>query len=257
MVLNEDMLTDKDIDALFRSSPGGVIITSTIGEHAYTYKIIDMCKAQKIPLVVYGNHPAVSECDRVYTDHMRGSKEITEWLISKGCRKILPFFPLQPSKNWEKMRIQGYTEAMTAAGLEVRECAWHGIKDVPETPLDAEFNIGRALAFEKLSELQENNGFDAIMCQTDHFAKIVISALRQLGFIPNKDVLVAGYDNVMPDLTYDPFESEYSIVTIDKRNDKIANEMAKLLVERISGDLPDEPQCRTNSHELVVRDQSV
>lgn len=255
MVLNNDMLTGRDIDTLFVSRPGGIIITTTIGEHPFARKAVQLCKKRGIPMVVYGNHPDVQDCDRVFTDHKLGAKQITEWLIAQGCRRIIPFFPLPPEVSWEKRRLEGYAEAMREAGLKVLPCASHGVKDIPGIALDQEFKIARALATAKLLELKSKGGFDAIVCQTDHFAKIVISALRDLGCKPNRDVLVAGYDNIAPDTAYDPFEKESAIVTIDKHNEQTASDMAELLIARMSGALPDAPQCRTHPHELVVREQ--
>lgn len=43
-------------------------------------------------------------------------------------------------------------------------------------------------------------------------------------------------------------------MTIDKHNEKTAAELAALLVARIEGKLPPEPQSRTHDQELIVRE---
>jgi hypothetical protein len=66
-------------------------------------------------------------------------------------------------------------------------------------------------------------------------------------------VLVAGYDNIVPDIAYEPFESGDAVVSIDKHNENTAMLMADLMLERMAGKLPPGAVCRVNPAELIVR----
>ena len=254
MVLSHDALTGRGLETIVASRPAGFVITSTIGEHTLARKAVELCVRNGIPTVVYGDGPELRGLDRVHVDHRAGSRELTEWLISRGRRAIVPFFPTQPDTLWARERLAGYAEAMKAAGLEPRPFVSFDAPDLGDaTPAEEQFRIFRALALAKLVELREAGPLDALLCISDHWAKVAISALKAMGVDPGRDVLVAGYDNGDPDPVYDPFEPGKATVTIDKHNELTAAEMADLLVARMEGRLPSAPQCRTHAHELVAR----
>ena len=117
--------------------------------------------------------------------------------------------------------------------------------------------INRAMAVAKITELGGVKAFDAVLCVTDHHAKVVISALRLLGakIGGSGGILVAGYDNIVPDIAYAPFEADDAVVSIDKHNESTAVMMADLMLERMSGKLGAAPECRVNPSELIIREE--
>ena len=114
------------------------------------------------------------------------------------------------------------------------------------------FSIFRALAMSKIVELRGKGGVDALLCLSDEWVPPVIAAIRDLGLEPNRDILVAGYDNVTRGADLGAFESVRPIVTIDKHNERVAADLAALLLARMDGKLPPEAQARTHDQELVV-----
>ena len=253
MLLNGDSLAESDVDGLFRTPPAGMIITNAISGDPLAMRALEHCREAAVPVVVYGNAPALAGFDRVYTDHRAGGRAVTEWLLSQGRRRIVPLLPQEPSTHWARERMEGYAEAMRAAGLSPAPIAVYGDNGVDEMPSAEKFRVYRALALSTLLDLRAHGDFDAIVCLTDHWARPVIAALRALGLDPFRDVLVSGYDNIDRDEDFDDYETEGPVVTIDKHNEKTAEEMADLLVARMEGRLPPEPQVRTHAHELVVR----
>lgn len=253
MVLSHDSLTGRDVEELFVSRPAGLIVTSTIGEHTLARKALEICGRIGMPVVVYGDAPELRAFDRVHVDHRAGSREITEWLLARGRRAIVPFFPRRTLAGWAQNRLLGYANAMRAAGLRPRPCVSFDAPDLGASGPEEQFRVCRALAIAKLLELRSRSKFDALLCISDHWAKVAISALKGIGLAPGRDVLVAGYDNGDPDPEFDPFEPDRAVVTIDKHNERTADEMAELLIARMEGRLPARPQCRTHAHELVVR----
>ena len=254
MVLSHDALTGRDVEELFVSRPAGLIVTSTIGEHILARRALEICRRIGMPVVVYGDAPELRAFDRVHVDHRAGSRQITEWLLARGRRAIVPFFPRRALTGWAQNRLLGYANAMRAANLSPRPCVSFDAPEFGSSGTEEQFRVCRALAIAKLLDLRRATKFDALLCISDHWAKVAISALKCIGLAPGRDVLVAGYDNGDPDPEFDPFEPDRAVVTIDKHNERTADEMAELLIARMEGRLPPRPQCRTHAHELVVRE---
>ncbi|MGN0843685.1 MAG: GntR family transcriptional regulator [Kiritimatiellia bacterium] len=252
MVVNNETLAGRDLEKLFMGCPSGVILTTTISENPTATRALEICHRKKIPVVVYGNNPMLRTCDRVHADHKEGARMLTRWLLAHGCRRIVPFFPNDTQVYWAKRRYEGYAESMADAGEKPFPCISYKCVDVDFLPPEQEFQVYRGLVLSKLIPLVRE-GVDALMCLTDHTARIVISALRILGFEPNRDILVTGYDNIPDDPKYEPLEAEGPIVTIDKHNERTAAELAHLLLDRLAGRLPPEPQRRTHVQELIAR----
>lgn len=255
-ILNGDVLAEPDLDALFRAPPAGMVVTGAINEQPAAIAALSRCRKAGLPVVVYGNAPELRSFDRAYVDHRAGEREITEWLLARGCRRIVPLFPSEPSKFWERERIEGYAEAMRAAGLEPAPCMAMGDEELKRDSVGRRrFRFFKALAVDAIIQLRRKGGVDALLCISDEWALVAIAAIRDLGLEPNRDILVAGYDNYTRGGQFEGFEAGRPIVTMDKRSDRTAADLAALLVARMDGALPPEPQVRTHRQELVVGDE--
>ena len=251
--LNGEILSDADIDAFFRSPPAGMVVTSAGTDRPIALHALECCRAARIPVVVYGNAPELRAFDRIYTDHRAGEREITDWLLARGCRRIVPFFPHPPAAFWMRERLEGYAEAMRAAGLEPHPCVALGDMELRvHAQGERRFRIFRALALSQLVELRSGKGVDAVLCLHDEWVPPVIAAIRDLGLEPNRDILVAGYDNIVRHNDLGDFEKTGPAVTMDKHYEKTAAELAALLLARMDGSLPPEPQAHASEQELVV-----
>ncbi len=271
-VLNAESLDEAGIDALFRAPPSAMLITATVNGNAVAMRALKHCSDCGVPVVVYGNSADLRGFDRVYSDHRAGSRALTEWLLAHGRKRIVPFFPYLKDRYWEQERLDGYADAMRAAGLKPAPCVPFAFDDVNRLPLPKRFKVLKSMAIAKLLELgcgraatdnagcrMQNaecgncNGPDALLCLTDNFARVAIAAMRELGLEPHRDILVAGYDNIAPGAELGAFEAEVPDVTIDKHNERTAAEMAALLAARLAGELPPEPQCHQHAFELIER----
>ncbi len=255
-ILNNDILGESDVDALFRAPPAGMAVTSSVLSRPLAMLALQRCREAGVPAVVYGNAPQLRSFDRVYTDHRAGARMLTEWLIARGCRRIVPLFPFPPTTYyWCSERAEGYAEAMRATGLEPLPSAVLFDMALDEnTDGGRRFRLFRALAVAKLVELRRDGGVDALLCTNDEWAQPVLAAIRDLGLVPNRDILIAGYDNMARNSGYDAFEPGRPAVTVDKHNERSVEDIVSLLIARMKGSLPPEPQARIHAHELVVLD---
>lgn len=251
-ILNSEAMTAACVDAIFRTPPAAMLITSTVAGNPLAMQSLERCRAAGVPVVVHGNAPDLRSFDRVYTDHRATGRALTEWLLARGRKRIVPFFPYIPDTFWARERLAGYADAMRAAGLKPFDCAVFGT-ELPDDTLPAErFRVRRALAVAKILELRKG-GVDALLCLSDNWARVAIAAMRDLGLTPHGDILVTGHDNIDPGAEFGEFEADGPDATIDKHNETKAEAMAALLAARLAGELPDGPQCREHAFELVER----
>ena len=247
-------------------APGGVGAalspppSCAVSMHAMTrdpraVRALDICRESGIPAVVYGNAPELRLFDRVYSDHRAGSRDLTRWLLARGRKRIVPFFPFAPTRHWEDERLAGYAEAMREAGIAESPCATFGSPVVGDAQNAETFRVDVALAAAALAKMRRDGGGkwpDALLCLNDDWAKPAIAAIRSLGLAPGSDIVVAGYDNMTQASGFAPFEDGIPSVTIDKHDEKAAETIASLVATRLDGSLPPEPQTRAIPHELVV-----
>ena len=232
-----------------------MVVTGAVNGQPASLSALSRCRAAGVPAVVYGNAPELRAFDRAYVDHRAGEREIAKWLLARGRRRIVPLFPTEPSKFWELERIEGYAEAMREAGLEPLPCAAMGDERLKRDSVGSRrFRFFKALAMETIARLRRDCGLDAVLCVSDEWALVAMAAIRELGLVPNKDVAVAGYDNYTRGGQFEGMVEGRPAVTMDKRSDRTAADLAALLTARMAGKLPREPQVRTHKQQLVVNE---
>lgn len=245
------------LDAIFEARPGGMVVTNSVSGDPLAMEALRRCREAGIPAVAYGNAPELRAFDRAYSDHRAGSRDLTRWLIAHGRKRIVPFFPFAPTRFWERERIAGYEEAMREAGLEPVAISIFGSKAIDVGNKTEVSRIQTALAMATLQSLRRDSAFpDAILCLNDDWANPALAAIHDLGLVPNQDIMVAGYDNIVrnngPDSNF-PFRP---VVTVDKHNERSAEDLAALVIARMDGNLPPETQARIHEHEIIVLDPS-
>ena len=252
VTLNPELVDEETVDLLAQNCPQGMIV----GEAAtYSPKIIAMLKAlreARLPVVVYGDSSELAELDRVTSDHEAGAYALTNLLLSRGCRNNVLLLT-KPNKGlyWAEERIRGYERAMREAGLDPREVVYlPSVKGEPDRKDEFEENVRLLGGY--LLEHVGSNPADGLLCVSDCFAFPIAAACRRAGRIPNRDVLIAGYDNYWHERKERLFETAVPCATADKLNYVIGQEMVKLLMERISGKLPDAPQRRVVEPKIIV-----
>jgi LacI family transcriptional regulator len=194
-------------------------------------------RGKEIPLAVLGNHVSGKWQDElfdvVWFDDIQGTYEATRYLLSLGHRHI--WFAGNCRLSWAARRYQGYTRAMTEAGLHPQ---------LSELDSDDYFELGY---LSTKSIMSRGNLLTAIVAGSDEIAQGAYSALRDCGLEIPRDVSVAGFDDIGAALLHPP------LTTVSGFPDRVGNQLAQILLERIAHpDLP--PQHRIIPTRLVKRE---
>lgn len=174
-------------DVLTESNrPSGVILTGT-----HSASILTALAESKIPFSLVGNNIAgewqPEQYDCVFTDDVRGSAEITRYLIAQGHRKI--WYIGNQRLPWFARCGRGYREAMMEADLEPR-FSEIGFED-------------RELGYLAVkSLLAQGEQPTALFVGTDQAASGVYQALQELGIRIPDDISVAGFNDTIGEVLH-------------------------------------------------------
>ncbi len=245
-------LTAEQIRAVVSSYPKGIIVTDIAADQFGD--LYEPAMAAGIPLVVMGEeHP---ECDSAAPDHFAGARELVHWLAAQGHERVV-WSSVSPvdSCRWMASRFAGFRQGLEDAGLELLE------------PIIAAAPIGRSSEkkwWENAARMY--SGFlyeaiagddpaDAIVALNDVDFFFIAYACRMFGKVPNEDVAIVGYDNCWESAFERAWEPAVPLATYDKENFKVGEALVDLLLARLNGELPPEPQHVAVPGRLVIPDQ--
>jgi len=208
-----------------------------------------------LPVVIHSGDAVFEMIDRVASDHEEGAYAVARWLAAQGRRRILRFWPAKDDW-WIKAHDLGYERAIAEAGLAslpplIVPCI---IERQPDDRENFEIRYRQIVGF-FLEYLTGPTPVDAVMVANDGYAFLVAAACRMLGKVPNRDVLLAGYDNMWQEMTEREWEPATPVVSVDKENHRIGEELVRLVLDRVNGKLPPERQYRKVAQQLVVTEQ--
>ena len=193
-----------------------------------------------------GNPPLVSGCEFtgvsgvpfVGVDDREAAKDAVGHLLDYGHRRIAVITGDMDSAS-SRFRLQGFHEAMAAAGLEVNEnWVMHG----HYLPADGE------AAARKL--IMQKDRPSAIFCFSDEMAMGCMHALNEQGFSVPGDMSVIGFDGI-------PFARYASppLTTIAQPTEAIGAACANTLFDLIEDKKPASMKTYL-PHELIVREST-
>jgi DNA-binding LacI/PurR family transcriptional regulator len=258
LILQLDRMSPERVERLIADRPAGVVLFQHFASMPATRALAEKFRAAHIPFVVHSDDTSLKGFDYVCSDHDDGAYRLTNYMIGRGCRRILRCW-LVPTDipldaPWLTAKTRASERALREAGVEVLPLieARCGMSE-PNLPPKASFEHGvRVAAGYLMDYLQQGKTIDAIMGPSDYEAMCMASACRKFGLTPGKDILISGYDNCWADVPARAFEPVPPAATMDKKNAEIGAELIHLLTERINGTLPLEPQGRVILPNLVV-----
>jgi DNA-binding LacI/PurR family transcriptional regulator len=249
----EEQLEDRGIEQLASSPPRGLVVVHSMGNLRTREALLRALNIGEIPIVVWSDEHGWPGCDVVLSDHHGGSRSLAEWLIEHGCRRLLRVRPAGfGERDWDRRRDAGFEEAVLRAGLPLLPPL-----DVPglDDDVAAHANFLRnahLLAGYLFRALSGPEPPDAILAVSDTYVPQTAAACSILGKDPARDVTLAGYDNCWPDCPGRQWDTTAPRVTVDKDDRRIGATLAGLLLERIEGGLPAEPQRRVVGQSVVL-----
>lgn len=255
--LHSGRLTEEQIRRLCADRPRGVIALNAAVRSPMGRKALGILRENAISTVVYGDSADIPGSDSVISDHEQGSFEATRWLFQRGCRRILPLWQLETEDfdlrpDWLERRRAGYRRAVREAGTEPLDpLVYRQLTIWPVNTAERFEQHARLAAGYLVEYVRGKKPLDGLLAVSDEVAFYAAAALRRLGLEPGKDILIAGYDNCWRDDPLRAYESAGPLVTVDKRNDAIGAELARVLAERLHGDPGEAPKARRVAPELV------
>jgi LacI family transcriptional regulator/LacI family purine nucleotide synthesis repressor len=206
-------VTDKDALPKFviNKRVDGVFI---LGSAFYNQLIIKL-KKEKIIFVVVGRH--VSEADSVSPDFIKAAYISTEYLITKGHKKIL-FINCPTLFSSNQDRLTGINQAVSEYGYSMN----------PKWIINTQHNTGKG-AYEVIKYCWENGVRpDGIFMANDTLALGVMRFLYEQHVRVPEDVSIIGYeDSILAGYAVPP------LTTINISKPKMGEQAAQLMLERI------------------------
>ncbi len=197
----------------------------------------------QVPTVLLGERVYDGPYDHVVIDNVAAARLATEHLIALGRRRIAVIGRQEhPTSNAPRMRLQGYLDALDAAGRAADPRL--------QAPTSRWRHASGAEAMRALLALPEPP--DAVFCFSDMLAIGAISVLHQAGCRIPDDVAVVGFDDVDDaQFTVPPLTS----IAPDKA--AIGRLAVELLIQRITGARAGPPQRFEQAFRLVIRQSTV
>jgi len=219
-------------EALTRSNrPAGVILSGT-----HSVSILSALGEKRIPFSVVGNNIVgewrSEQYDCVFTDDVRGSTEITRYLIAQGHRNI--WYIGNQRLPWFARCAAGYRQAMKEADLEPRF-----------SEISSEDRELGYLAVKSL--LASGERPTALFVGTDQAASGVYQALQESGIRIPDDISVAGFNDTIGEVLHP------GLTTVREFPKELGEHLAEFTLRRIhEPDIP--PQQLIMPTELIRRE---
>ncbi len=211
------------------------VVAANMVDHPAVAQLVANMDRIGSPVILYGRSAGHDHRPSVSSDHHVGAKSLAAWLHQHGRRRIACAWMRTMDRAWMTDRYAGYLAAMRDVGLEPLP-----LIDIPRIAdgdggQDTFDRQARTAAGYLAEHMRAGAGIDAIMALNDPQAICLAAACRKLGFEPNVDVWLAGYDNSWRYAKEWAFERAGAMVTVDKGNAAMARSLAELTLAMIAG----------------------
>ncbi|MBO0842520.1 MAG: LacI family DNA-binding transcriptional regulator [Nocardioides sp.] len=225
------------LDTAAESSWVDGVLLSSLGLSAHDLAGL----GSRLRVVLLGERTAGSALDHVGFDNVAAARDAVSHLIAQGRTRIVAVGGNgKPLDMTSHLRLQGYHEAMSAAGLPTAD----GHVLTPDY-----LRRSAREAVERLMARPEPP--DALFCFSDELAVGALRALYDRGARVPDDVAVVGFDDAGISAYLTP-----GLTSIRQDRSRIARGALDVLFERIRGD-QGPPRDLSVPYELVVRESSM
>ncbi len=197
---------------------------------------IHLIQSQRIPVVVLDRRVPDVQVDVVRGDSEGGGYEITRLLLSMGHRRIA-MLSGPKSVSTAADRVAGYRRALAEAGVPSDfEMAYYG-----------EYTQESGYRLAKLA-LSASPPPTALFAANNFIAIGALQALREAGLRVPDDVSLVSFDDIPPAFVIEPF-----LTVVCQPAYEMGQAATQLLLSRLSGEAPEEPQEIVLPVEVIIR----
>src|SRR5690554_3720556 len=198
---------------------------------------------KKIPLMFYDRIPNQGSYAGVMIDNAQAAYEVTDHLISQGCRNIVHVVS-NAKINVYANRLKGYRYALMDHGLPFKE------ENILYSDLSEEAG---SIIVDKLLAMEQPP--DGLFVSNDTCAASCLRALKQAGLRVPQDIALVGFNNDMISRLTEP-----NLTTVNYPGFEMGEIAVKSLVHYLEGSLG-ESLLNTNTitlhSQLIVRESSL
>jgi len=252
MTLTKDTVQEHELQHIIETRPLGVVSSDMFGKQGAILKHLTDGNSLNVPVTMFGDLPEGAQCDSVVSDHNEGAYLLTQWLIDRGCKRILMLLPAEEPLGWMQDRRAGFERAMNERGIVPEPAINVSISSTDPVVRERFDYLTRLVAGSIAPYLLADNPADAIMALSDADVASISAACRLLRREPNVDVTIVGYDNYWSETDESQWESTPPMATVDKGNYEIGQELVRLTVARARGELSEGPVRSVITPRLVV-----
>lgn len=220
LILPCDSMKEKLVEELLgkieQAHLDGVILTPPLSDH---FELQAALSKLNLPFVCISGQTRQKDPSHVFIDEVGAAREVTEHLLALGHRRIA-FVQGHPQHSASEQRQQGYSEALSAAGIEPAA-------DYQQQGFFT-FESG-ILAAERLLQLARPPS--AVFAANDYMAAGVLNVALSSGLKVPDDLAVAGFDEA-------PVSSQLwpGLTTYRQPVKPMGRRAAQLLLQKINGD---------------------
>lgn len=210
----DEQRMNSNLETLMQKRVDGLLLLCT-ETHQPSQEI--MLRYPSIPTVMMDWAPFNGDSDLIQDNSLLGGDMATQYLINKGFTRIACITgPLD--KTPARLRLEGYREAMTRAGLTIRE----------GDEIESDFEFGGGFdAMQTLLAMNERP--QAVFIGNDAMAVGAYQALYQAGLKIPQDMAIVGYDDIELARYMTP-----PLTTIHQPKDELGELAIDVLIHRIA-----------------------
>ncbi|MDD7887847.1 LacI family DNA-binding transcriptional regulator [Flavivirga sp. 57AJ16] len=230
-IINMEMLANGSIDGFILSISKETLLKQ---DYHHFHATIN----QGIPIVMFDRVVSEVACDKVIVDDFNGAVKAVSKLIENNCKNIA-LITTMDYISVGKLRTQGYLEALEH----------HNI--VPDTnmilKIDDSLNVEYHLELleDEIAQFLKNNPkIDGVFAVNELYAVTAMKVAKKLGFDVPNDIQVIGFTDGVLSKHATP-----SLTTVSQHGQKMGEQAANLLIERLEAEDTQSEQYFSNNNE--------
>ncbi|MGB5418258.1 LacI family DNA-binding transcriptional regulator, partial [Algibacter sp.] len=228
-IINMEMLANGSIDGFILS-----ISKETLLKQDYHH--FNATINQGIPIVMFDRVVNEVDCDKVIVDDFNGALKAVNKLVENDCKNIA-LITTMDYVSVGRLRTQGYLEALQNNGIIANSNLILKIDD----SLDVENNLD-VLESEIAQFFKANPNIDGVFAVNELYAVSAMKVARILGLKIPDDLQVIGFTDGVLSKHATP-----SLTTVSQHGQKIGEQSANLLIDRLEAEEAETEQYFTNN----------